>query len=421
MPSAAQTLGAQLAEKQTALSKFFDSHKSKKEGQSYDMTSEEVEQVKGWNDELNDLGTKWQEARELEDIEAKNRDLGTDLARVERPRVGGLERHAELARMAEKSLGDVIVGALYDEKGQCRKGPEIEIRDFGAPELKHRRDLEVKTTMTTAAGLAPVTIRSNKMVLSAQRPVVFMDILPTVPLTTGSVYEYMQETTFTNSAAATAENTDYPESALAYTPVDANVRKIGTYIPVTEEQLSDVDGMRALIDNRLTAMVLLAADTEVLTADGTGSHINGFLNQVTQGYALSSEPPFDAIFRGMNKVRNTGFANPDAVVMHPDNFLYVRLARTDDGIYIMGNPDVMGSEMLFGIKTVQTTAMTTGTALVGDFGTYSALITRWGMDVQATNSHASLFIRDVWTIKARIRIGLAIYRLTAFCKVTSLP
>jgi len=106
------------------------------------------------------------------------------------------------------------------------------------------------------------------------------------------------------------------------------------------------------------------------------------------------------------------------VVMHPDDFVDIRLTRTADGLYIMGNPDVVGSERLFGLQVVQTTGVVANTALVGDFGTFSALITRWGLDVQATNSHASLFIRDVWTIKARIRVGLAIYRLTAFCKVT---
>ena len=409
MPTQAQTLGAQLAEKQVALQKFFETHKSKESDRTFDMTTEDVEQVKAWNDELNDLGKKWQDARALEEIDQKNRDLGTDLARVQKPRFG-YEQHQQGAVAVEKSLGDVIVAALYTEDGKCRKGPEIEVKDYGA--------LEIKTTMTTAAGWAPVTIRANKTVLSAQRPVIFMDILPTVPLSTGSVYEYMQETTFTNNAAATAENVDYPESALAYTPVDANVRKIGTFIPVTEEQLSDVEGMRALIDNRLSYMVMVATDNELLNGDNTGSHLNGFFNQVTQSQAKGSDPTFDAIFKAMNKVRTIGFANPDAVVMHPDDFVDIRLTRTADGLYIMGNPDVVGSERLFGLQVVQTTGVVANTALVGDFGTFSALITRWGLDVQATNSHASLFIRDVWTIKARIRVGLAIYRLTAFCKVT---
>lgn len=416
MPSAAQTLGAQLSEKQKALQTFFESHKSKKEDQAYDMTSEEVEQVKAWNDELNELGTKWQDARTLEDIDRKNREIGSELSRVQRPDflMGG-------GQIVEpKSFGQVVTGALYDKEGKCIKGREIEVNDFGSPELKHYRDLEHKTTMSTAAGWAPATIRSNKVVLSAQRPVVFIDILPTVPLTIGSTYQYMQETTFTNSAAVIAEAGAYPESALAYTPVDAVVRKIGTFIPVTEEQLSDVEGIRALVDNRLGVMVMLAADNEVLNGDGTGVHIDGFYHQVTQTYALSAEPVFDAIFRGLNKVRTIGFANPDAIVVHPNDFVDIRLARTEDGIYIMGNPDMVGSEMLFGLRVVQTTAATENTALVGDFGTHSALVTRWGLDVKASDSHDTNFTHDIWTIKARIRIGLAIYRLTAFCEVTGI-
>jgi HK97 family phage major capsid protein len=230
----------------------------------------------------------------------------------------------------------------------------------------------------------------------------------------------MQETTFTNNAAVVAENAVYPESALAFAPVDAPVRKVGTFIPVTEEQLADVEGVRAMLDNRLSFMVMLAADQELLSGDGTGVHINGFNNQVTQSQAKATDPVFDAIFKAMVLIQTVGYANPDAVVLHPLDFQDIRLTRTADGIYIMGNPDTVGSNMLFGMRTVITTAATQNTGLVGDFGTYSALITRMGMDVQATNSHAALFIQDVWTIKARIRIGLAIYRITAFCKVTGI-
>jgi HK97 family phage major capsid protein len=64
---------------------------------------------------------------------------------------------------------------------------------------------------------------------------------------------------------------------------------------------------------------------------------------------------------------------------------------------------------------------TSGTALVGDFGTHSALITKWGMDVQASNSHDVNFLKDIWVVKARMRLGLAIFRPEAFCEVTGLP
>ena len=138
-----------------------------------------------------------------------------------------------------------------------------------------------------------------------------------------------------------------------------------------------MDGIRALIDNRLSYMVMLAADNELLNGDGTGVHINGFYNQITQAQAKGADPVFDAIFKGMNLVRTTGFANPDTVVLHPLDFVDIRLTRTADGLYIMGEPTEPGAETLFGLQVVQTTAALQNTGLVGDFATHCAMITGW--------------------------------------------
>ena len=86
---------------------------------------------------------------------------------------------------------------------------------------------------------------------------------------------------------------------------------------MTEEQLSDVDGMRALIDNRLSLMVKLEVERQLLQTDGTSNTINGFYNQVTQTQALGSDVIFDAILKGANKVRTVGMAEPDAVSSIP--------------------------------------------------------------------------------------------------------
>src|SRR5436305_803978 len=63
--------------------------------------------------------------------------------------------------------------------------------------------------------------------------------------------KYIRETTYTNSAAPTAEGAALPASALAYTQVSQTVELIGTTIQVTNQQMSDVPAMRGLIDGRM--------------------------------------------------------------------------------------------------------------------------------------------------------------------------
>lgn len=399
MPTAAE-LTADYARKHKQLADFFGQYKST------DLTAEQVEQVRAWNVELNDIGQKRDRALEVEGIEAKTREIGAELDQPrDRPSFGDGREEGRKHR----SFGEAVTSVLYARDGSPIKGPELEVKDFGP--------VEFKTTMTTSGGYPPESIRSGRMELSLQPALMVVDMLPTIPVRTGT-YTYMKETTFTNAAAAIAEGGTYPESALAYTPQTATVKKVGTFIPVTEEQLSDVDGMRALIDSRLMLMVRLELEDEVLNDDGTSNTIDGFYHQVTQTQAVGTDPIFDAVLRGMNKVRTVGMANPDAVVLHPNDFVDIRLTRTEDGIYIMGNPDQVGMDRLFGVRTVQSLKATENTILVGDFGTHSALLTRWGLDVQASNSDGTDFIKDIIKIKARVRAGLAIFRPEAFCEIT---
>jgi HK97 family phage major capsid protein len=374
--------------------------------------------------ELGDLHDKWKEATELDRIEAGVKSVADDVDRINRTDAmvamgGGRESRGPARR---ESLGERAIKSLYrrDRDGNIErdsKGPvavknlEFEVKDYDL-------DLEMKTTMTTAAGLAPDTIRSSRLVYTALRAPMVADLLPTIPVTTGNSYTYMQESTFTNNAAEVAEAGTYPESALAYTEVTATVRKIGTWIPVTDEQLADVPGMRALIDNRLSLMVQLRLDTELISGDGIAPNISGFMTQVTQSQAKGSDPVFDALYKGMVLVQTVGFANVTGIVMHPLDWQDVRLTRTTDGVYILGNPADPGPERIFGVPVVMTTGATQNTAIVGDFAAHSALIYRQGIEIKITDSHSDLWVKDIQAIKASLRAALAVFRLTAFCKVT---
>jgi HK97 family phage major capsid protein len=85
----------------------------------------------------------------------------------------------------------------------------------------------------------------------------------------------MEETTFTNSAAETAEGGTYPESALALTERSTPVQKITTFIPVTDEQLEDVPQIQGYLNNRLPFMVRQRLDLQILTGNGTTPNLRG--------------------------------------------------------------------------------------------------------------------------------------------------
>jgi HK97 family phage major capsid protein len=365
------------------------------------------------NSELNDWMIK------LEPLENENRVLASakeQLASLGEKADGMRHRVENDGRgpvvPEEKSLGDQILTAW--KAAGMQKHHAFEVPDVG-----------LKTVMSTGAGWLPEDLRTGRLVDFATRPIQVIDVIPSGETTQANVV-YMEETTFTNAAAEVAESTQatpgtYPEAALALTEKSSPVRKIGVFLPVTDEQLEDVPQMQGYLNNRLPFMVRQRLDGQVLVGNGTAPNLRGYLNVVgIQTQARGTDPGPDAIYKAMVKVRVVGFAQPGIVAIHPTDWQNIRLLRTADGIYIWGNPSEAGVERIWGLPIVQAYALTQGTALVGDFANYSELDMRRGMEVKVSDSHGTYFVEGKQAIRADIRAALVVYRPTAFCTVTGL-
>jgi HK97 family phage major capsid protein len=293
-------------------------------------------------------------------------------------------------------------------------------------ELKGRRvgetstlDIELKALMQTTAGWAPDQPRSGRVVDFATRPLQVSQLIPQTTTEQNAIL-YMEETTYTNTAAETAEAGTYPEAALALTEQSSMVRKISVYLPVTDEQLEDERQVRGYIDNRLGFMVRQRLDSQILAGNGVAPNLRGFLNVVgIQTQAKGADPTPDAIYRAMTKVRVTGQAEPNLVVMHPNDWMDIRLLRTADGIYIWGNPSDAGPDRIWGLAVAQAQAQTENTGIVLDTS-FTELSTRRGLDVQVSNSHGTYFVEGKLAVRADIRVAVVVYRPAALCTVTGI-
>jgi len=330
--------------------------------------------------------------------------------RSERERKGGEPGDGSDGRrnVEAKSFGEMFTGSAAYKGRTGPVGPEA------------RLDVELKTLMTSTGGWVPETTRTGRVVEFATRPIQVIDLIPAGTTAQTSVV-YMEETTFTNNAAEVAEASQYGEAALALTEQSSPVRKIAVWVPVTDEQLEDEAQARGYVNNRLPFMLRQRLDSQILIGSGTAPNLKGFLNTSgIQTQAKGSDPVPDAVYKAMTKVKVTGRAMPDAVVMHPNDWQDVRLLRTADGIYIWGSPSDSAPVRLWGLPVAETDAITENTALVGDFGNFSELTTRRGIDVQVSNSHADFFINGKQAIRADVRVALVVYRPAAYATVTGI-
>jgi HK97 family phage major capsid protein len=241
---------------------------------------------------------------------------------------------------------------------------------------------------------------------------------------TTAAISYLVEKTEVNAAAAVAEGALKPESTLTFDSMTEAIRKVATWLPVSEEMLADVDQIRSYIDARLRLFVAIKMDDQVLNGSGVAPNMRGILQ--TPGLsgpiaAGASETNADAIFRALMTVLTTSFLMPDGIVMNPADWAGTVLAKTDTGEYYgPGMFAALPAPALWGVRVVPTPSITIGTGLVGAFGVGGQFWTRTGIVVQASNSHADYFVRNLVAIRAEQRALLTVYRPSAFCPTTGL-
>lgn len=417
--------------KQKALKAYMDEHKTDDKDSAgrptFDLDAEGVKKVRDMNADLDRAHDAWKTAKEVDDtyarasaghgVKSDGRVL-TDSARIEEARPSNeLMARARVKAMLDESAESGGLKKVRDAGGSF-KGSEVlfEINDVDEADALIEG---VKATITLS-DITPQATRLPNIVPSAQSRITVSDLMAS-GTTDGNTLTYYEETTFTNAAAETAEGVAKPESTLDFTERTDNVRKIATWIPITDEALSDNRQLRSYVEGRLLFMVRQREESQEIIGDGTAPNISGILDRSgIQTQAKGSDPVPDAFFKAFTKVGVTGDADPDGFVIHPNDWQDVRLLRTIDGIYIFGAPNDEVAVRMWGYPGRVTTGITEGTGLTGAFRTYAQVFRREGLRVVASTEHASFFVENKVALLAETRLALAVYRPAAFCQVTGI-
>lgn len=317
-----------------------------------------------------------------------------------------------------KSIGEIITEHKdYQSMLGLQKGQKHAVINVDGVKIE---DLESKTLFQTTAGWAPESIRSGRVVPIATRPIQVIDLIPSGNIGQAAAV-YMEETTFTNSAAETAEGAAYAESTFVLTERSQTVRKITNSVPVTDEQLEDVAFAQSYLDGRIRFGIEQRLDNQILNGSGVAPNLEGILNKSgIQTQAKGADPVPDAVYKAMTLIRITGRSTPTGIIMHPNDWQQIRLLRTADGIYIWGNPSEAGPERMWGLPVAQADSIAEGTGLVGSFEpSWIQLLERRGLVVEI-GFVGTQFTEGEQTIRASVRTVLVIYRAAAFCTVTGI-
>ncbi|MBX3114374.1 MAG: phage major capsid protein [Fimbriimonadaceae bacterium] len=400
-------LGRELESKRAAYKQRWDGYATKSlvDGkQVKDIPANDLEGLRRMMDDINEVASKHEIAlaafENAQAIESKQIENSRPLNRV----AAATDIHSVSEQFLKSSAWNGRVGGKFSDVELDRAALAF---------------LGVKSVMTTGSGFAPQVLRDGTVVPIISRPPQLLDLIR-IDQTDQNAVKFMKQSTRTNAAGTKGETVGLDEAGIAYSEATVNIRKIGVFLPITEEQLDDEPGVRALIDEDLKLMVRQKLDEQITVGDGTGTNILGLYNQAAVlSQAAGTDSAFDQIMKAMTKVRTSGRAKPNLVVLHSDNYQSLALTKTSDGLYVFGHPGDAPLNRVWGVQIVASEALTAGTGMVLDTD-FSRIKIRGELAVTSSNSHEDYFTSNQVAIRAVVRAGLQVLRDQSICRLTGL-
>jgi HK97 family phage major capsid protein len=383
------------------------------EAENREMTAEERGAIDGISAECKTFEAKIARAKGNEALAASFEGLSRTLEAAAAAPVTGIARPT-----SRLTLGQQFVRAeAYDF---FRKGLHRTQSAWRSPSI------ELATTITedpASGGALVIPQYQPGIVPLLFRRLVVADLI--APGTTNSnAIITMNEKTFTNAAAPVAEGNLKPESALIFTAVTEAVRKIAHWLPVSEEMLEDAPTISSYIDARLRLGIELVEEDQLLNGDGVAPDLLGLTKRPGLAPPLARVDPAsnaDAILTQIMTIFATSYVMPDGVILNPADWASTLLTKTTTGEYFTSGPfSPIQAQTMWGLPVVVTPEMTAGIAFVGAFRSCAQVFRNGGLRVEASNSHADYFVRNLVAIRAEERLALCVYRPQAFGEVTGL-
>lgn len=388
--------------------------------------------------ELKNAQDQLKAALEAQDKEIKNHGTTTDQTanKIKEAEKNFESIQAEMEDM-KKSVNDLLkksgrpgfgqepqqiktAGQLFAESEafkQYQKSGDLNALRGRMTEIKHifQKDITSTTTGAGNGGALIVPYRVPSIVEQAQRPLTIRSLLNTSPISTNAV-SFIRETGFTNNAGYRAEGQPANKSEIAFEMITESVKTISHWMAASREVLDDAPRLQNFIDTRLINGLEYKEEDILLYGSGVNGEIRGIMNDddiQNIGAPTAGRNMIDQIRHAMTKARLAQY-RATGIVLHPEDWESIELAKGDDGHYIWLSVGSGNEQQLFKVPVVDTPAMEKGKFLTGAFAMGATLYDREAANVRVSEHHQDFFTRGMIAMLAEERAALTIERPEAF-------
>lgn len=333
-----------------------------------------------------------------------------------------------LGALIDRDRGEVVdtrsLGRRFVEMDEFRSWAEAGARGT-SPALQAADEFRAVVDLTTSGAL----VNPERLPRVGQdfldRRTFLIDLLPTIPVSTGSV-EYVQDASpladMANKATEVTEGAAKPQAGITLSLVTEATATIAAWTNITRQAAADAPQMMGYLDGRLRYSLKRRADAQAINGNGTAPNLRGLANR--SGILTEAPGSAEARYVSIRNAITTGENNEavyEIIVLNPsDAELFDLSNHTGAGLHAVDTDGGLASgspRTAWGLTQVRSTAIAAGTALLID-PMAVAVLDRQQVTAYLTDSHASNFTSNILTLLLEARLGLALFEPAGVAKIT---
>jgi HK97 family phage major capsid protein len=293
-------------------------------------------------------------------------------------------------------------------KAGDRKGVNLDLT--GIDLHKATVNPSTATTDTSAPDYLPTGI-----IYDPDRSTHIRNYLPT-GTTSSNRPTFPIELTITDGTAVTAEATQKGVSQFTLDNKTFPVMKIAAVLKISDEMLDDIPGLVTYIVNRFGAKLKVKEDYTLLYSVASATAFDG-LTVAAQAYVDvlgdTAVNKWDVLMAAASQLQGDEY-QATMHILNPADTLSMKTEKGSDGHYIGRAPWEKLPLTCDGVMIAETTAITAGTFLTGDFARGAQVYDRKAASVNFYDQDEDNAQKNLITVVIEERLTLVIYRPNAF-------
>jgi HK97 family phage major capsid protein len=323
-----------------------------------------IKEMKDANVSKEDLQKAIQDLNDarLEQMKTLNKaleEMGLAIKASSEPRKEGQGAHNDLRK------------ALDDNKDKIKLLKSSRDGSFSI-ELKAAGTMLESTNIS--GGNVPVEQRLAGLNTVASRRVRLMDIMA-AGTASSNIISWVYQANKDGAAGGTLEGATKNVIDFDLVVASQAVVKRTAFIKVSTEMLDDIDFIETEIRNELMRELMKDVEGSAYSGNNTAPNLNGVRTTATAFAAgsfagtVDNANAVDVLVVAMNQIKIAEQGMPNYILMHPTNVTALKLVKVtaSDKRYVDRLAIIGGTLSLDGVPIIETTLVTVGEYLVGDF------------------------------------------------------